>query len=109
MLMGHPPQRIACGRDNAPQGCFEGLTPVQVSMIVQELVACDSKCRKRWLILLKWSKSLRRPDQIPSIVLQCTHVPAGSRGPLPRLAIIASPVRPLAGQANARTPRVAPG
>src|SRR5262249_5836204 len=36
-------------------------------------------CRKRWLIPLKWSKKLRRPDHMPSIVLQCTQVPSGSR------------------------------
>jgi len=34
MLMGHPPQIIARGRENAPQGYFEGLTPVQVSVVV---------------------------------------------------------------------------
>src|SRR5262249_40506414 len=26
MLMGHPPQIIARGREDAPQGCFEGMT-----------------------------------------------------------------------------------
>src|SRR6266576_2709923 len=46
MLMGHPPQIIACGRENGPQGCFEGLTPVQVSMVVQELVASDSEVQE---------------------------------------------------------------
>src|SRR5919199_4100465 len=46
MLMGHPPPIIACGRENAPQGCFEGLTPVQVPMVVEELVACDSKVQE---------------------------------------------------------------
>ena len=39
MLMDHPPQIIACGRENRPQDCFEGLTPVQVSMVVQEALA----------------------------------------------------------------------
>src|SRR5262245_53306769 len=43
MLMGHPPHIIARGRENAPQGCCEGLTPVQVSMVVQELIADDSQ------------------------------------------------------------------
>src|SRR5262245_47426654 len=43
MLMGHPPQIFACGRENAPHGCFEGLTPRQVSMVVQELVAYDAE------------------------------------------------------------------
>src|SRR4029450_3634035 len=38
MLMGHPPQIITCGGEHVPQGCFEGLTPVQVPMVVQELV-----------------------------------------------------------------------
>src|SRR5262244_2018033 len=46
MLMDHPPQIIACGREDAPQGCFEGLTPVQVSMVVEELVACDAQVQE---------------------------------------------------------------
>ena len=46
MLMGHPPPIIACGRENAPQGCFEGLTPVQVPIVVQELVTCDSEVQE---------------------------------------------------------------
>src|SRR5215471_2844702 len=46
MLMGHPPPIIACGRENAPQGCFEGLTPVQVSMVMQELIAYDSEVQE---------------------------------------------------------------
>src|SRR6266446_6000838 len=46
MLMGHPPQIITRGQENAAQGCFEGLTPVQVPIVVQELVACDSEVEK---------------------------------------------------------------
>ena len=46
MLMGHPPQIIPCGRENIPQGCFEGLTPVQMLMVVQELVAYDAEVQK---------------------------------------------------------------
>ena len=46
MLMGHPPQIFACGRENAPHGGFEGLTPGQVSMVVQELVAYDAEVQK---------------------------------------------------------------
>src|SRR6266704_4717537 len=46
MLMGHPPQIIARGRENRPQGGFEGLTPVQVPMVVQELVTCDSEVQE---------------------------------------------------------------
>src|SRR5215467_8701922 len=46
MLMGHPPQIIACGREDAPQGCFESLTPGQVPMIMEELVACDAKVQE---------------------------------------------------------------
>src|SRR6266568_4108060 len=46
MLMGHPPQIIARGRENRPQGCFEGLMPVQVPIVVQELVACDSEVKE---------------------------------------------------------------
>src|SRR4029434_9152675 len=46
MLMGHPPPIVACGREHAPQGCFEGLTPVQVPMVVEELVARDAKVQE---------------------------------------------------------------
>src|SRR6266481_4230450 len=46
MLMGHPPQIIARGREYRPQGCFEGLTPVQVLIVVQELVACNSEVQE---------------------------------------------------------------
>src|SRR4029453_18205620 len=46
MLMGHPPQVITRGRENVPQGCFVGLTPVQVPMVVQELVASDSEVQE---------------------------------------------------------------
>src|SRR3989475_11658459 len=46
MLMGHPPQIIARSRENRPQGCFEGLMPVQVPIVVQELVACDSEVQE---------------------------------------------------------------
>src|SRR4029453_2222627 len=46
MLMGNPPQIIPWGGENTPQGCFEGLTPVQVSMVVQELVTYDSEMKE---------------------------------------------------------------
>ena len=46
MLKGHPPPIIARGRENASQGCFEGLTPVQMPMVVQELVADDSEVQE---------------------------------------------------------------
>src|SRR6266702_482834 len=46
MLMGHPPQIIARGRKNRPQGGFEGLTPVQMLIVVEELVACDSEVQE---------------------------------------------------------------
>src|SRR5215831_7488244 len=46
MLMGHPPQIITRGRENTPQGCFEGLMPVQMPMVVQELVAPDSEVQE---------------------------------------------------------------
>jgi hypothetical protein len=46
MLMGHPPPIITRGREDASQGCFEGLTPVQVPVVVEELVACDSKVQE---------------------------------------------------------------
>src|SRR5215475_7229773 len=46
MLMSHPPPIITRGRENASQGCFEGLTPGQVPVVVEELVACDSKVKE---------------------------------------------------------------
>src|SRR5215475_12771795 len=46
MLMGHPPQIIARSREDTPQGCFEGLTPGQVPVVVQELIACDSQVQE---------------------------------------------------------------
>ena len=46
MLMGHLPQIIARGRENVPQGCCEGLIPVQVRMVVQELVASNSQVKE---------------------------------------------------------------
>jgi hypothetical protein len=46
MLMGHPPQIITRSRENTPQGGFEGLTPVQMPMVVQELVADDSEVQE---------------------------------------------------------------
>src|SRR6266566_4410714 len=46
MLMGHPPQIITRGREDASQGCFEGLTPVQVPVVVEELVACDAEVQE---------------------------------------------------------------
>src|SRR5262249_14095290 len=32
--------------EHAAQGCFEGLTPVQMSIVVQELVACDAEVQE---------------------------------------------------------------
>ena len=46
MLMDPPPQIIARGREHVPHGCFEGLTPVQVSMVMEELVACDAQVQE---------------------------------------------------------------
>src|SRR5712691_7688612 len=46
MLMGHLPQIITRGRENVPQGCFEALIPVQVPMVVQELVAYNSEVQE---------------------------------------------------------------
>src|SRR3954469_13473210 len=46
MLMGHPPPIITRGRAEASQGCFEGLTPVQVPVVVEELVACDAEVQE---------------------------------------------------------------
>src|SRR5215470_1224259 len=44
--MGHPPQILTRSRENTPHGCFEGLTPVQMPMVVQELVADDSEVQE---------------------------------------------------------------
>jgi hypothetical protein len=46
MLMGHPPPIIARSREKAPQSYFEGLTPVQVPMIMEELLACNSQVQE---------------------------------------------------------------
>src|SRR4029077_16013340 len=46
MLMSHPPPIITRGRENTPQGCFEGLTPVPMPMVVQELVASDAEVQE---------------------------------------------------------------
>src|SRR5499426_1695347 len=46
MLMSHPPPIITRGRENAAQGCFEGLTPGQVPVVVQELVACNAQVQE---------------------------------------------------------------
>src|SRR5262249_50045853 len=46
MLMGHPPQITARGRENTPQSGFEGLTPGQVPVVVEELVACDAEVQE---------------------------------------------------------------
>src|SRR5919109_133382 len=46
MLMGHPPPIITRGRENASQGCFEHLTPVQVPMVMEELVARNAKVQE---------------------------------------------------------------
>ena len=46
MLMGHLPQIITRGRENVPQGCFKSLIPVQVRMVVQELIAYHSQVQE---------------------------------------------------------------
>src|SRR5215475_3285705 len=46
MLMSHLPQIITRGGENVPQGCFEGLIPVQVHMVVQELIAYNSQVQE---------------------------------------------------------------
>ena len=43
MLRGHPPPIITRGRENAAQGCFEGLTPGQGPVVVEALSACDAE------------------------------------------------------------------
>ena len=46
MLMGHPPPIIARGREKAPQRYFEGLMPVQVPMVMEELIACNAQVQE---------------------------------------------------------------
>jgi hypothetical protein len=46
MLMDHPTQIIARGREHVPQGYVKGLTPVQVRVVVQELVTYDSEVQE---------------------------------------------------------------
>src|SRR5215471_3076517 len=46
MLMGHPPPIIARGREKAPQSYFEGLMPVQVPMVMEELIACNAEVQE---------------------------------------------------------------
>ena len=46
MLMGHLPPRSARSREHVPQGGFEGLIPVQVYRVVQELVASNSQVQE---------------------------------------------------------------
>ena len=46
MLMGHPSPIIARGREKAPQRYFEGLMPVQVPMVMEELIACNSQVQE---------------------------------------------------------------
>src|SRR5215813_3700155 len=43
MLMGHPPHISTRGRENTPQGCFAGLTPVPRPLVGQERVASDAE------------------------------------------------------------------
>ena len=46
MLMGHPPPLTARGREKAPQSYFEGLMPGQVSMVMEELIACNAQVQE---------------------------------------------------------------
>jgi hypothetical protein len=78
MLMGPPPHIIACGREHRPHACCEGLTPVQVSMVVQARVACDAEGQATVAAPLEAVQKIA-PAQRPSIVLQGTHVPSGAR------------------------------
>jgi len=88
MLMGHPPQIIARGREKAPQSYFEGLMPVQVPMIMEELIACNAQVQEA---LADTPEVVQEMTQAgPNIVLQCTHVPSGSRraySPAPWLTV----------------------
>jgi hypothetical protein len=44
--MDHPPQVTTDCREDASQCLFEGFLPVQMPMIVKELVACDTEGKK---------------------------------------------------------------
>jgi hypothetical protein len=75
MLMGHPPQIIAWGRENAPQGCFEGLTPVQVSMVVQELITYDSEVQEALADTLEAVQAMAQAGP-PAFHRVTVHTPA---------------------------------
>jgi uncharacterized LabA/DUF88 family protein len=74
MLMGHPPQIIARRRENASQSRFEGLTPVQVAMVVQELVVCDAEVQETLADPLETVQEVAqaRPDAFHRIAVN-TH------------------------------------
>ena len=44
--MDHPPQVTTVCREDASQCLFEGLLPVQMAVVVKELVARDTKVKK---------------------------------------------------------------
>ena len=79
MLMGHPPQIIARGREDAPQCCFEGLTPVQVPMVVEELVACDAQVQEALADPLEVVQEIAQAGPYAFHRVQCTQVPSGAR------------------------------
>src|SRR4029453_1374748 len=65
MLMGHLPQIITRGRENVPQGCFKSLIPVQVRMVVQELIAYHSQVQE----------SLADTLEVVQEIAQASHYP----------------------------------
>jgi hypothetical protein len=78
MLMGHPPHLIARGGENGPQGCCEGLTPVQGPMVVQACVAYDSEGEEAWAEALATVQKMAqaRPHAFPRV----TGHPCAVRG-----------------------------
>jgi hypothetical protein len=65
MLMGHPPPIIARGRENAPQGYFEDLTPAQMPVVMEELVACNSQVQEALADTLEMVQEIAQAGPYP--------------------------------------------
>ena len=71
MLMGHPPPIITRSRENAAQGCLEGLTPVQVPVVVEELVACDAEVQEALANTLEVVQEIAQAGPYTYCIFQC--------------------------------------
>ena len=92
MLMGHPPPIITRGRENAPQGCFEGLTPVQVPMVVEEFVARDAQVQEA---LADTPEVVQEITQAGPYAFHCVTVHTRPVGVTPRILARAMVDRPM--------------